>query len=295
MAAATIFFTAMFAVIAAVLELRNATFPLVAITGTLLSVGLIAFDAVRSMQRIRRTSGLRVPSFVTPALTSATAIGGASLVLIVMSILAREFDEIMSIGVSGSCGAIVAMIGLRLWLAPAQSTAGQIIRVAGTAAMIGLLTLFTILTFEVIDGGLEYGNTWTEGSYLILPGFALLIIASLSVVIFELRVFAARRRPDVQETWDALQPIETDCPACRHRFTGRHGTMRCPACRVAFVLRFDEERCVCNQLLYRMPGSTCPECGRPRQGLSEQAASVHEPVARTEVGERESNASKGEP
>lgn len=63
--------------------------------------------------------------------------------------------------------------------------------------------------------------------------------------------------------WRLQIPIT--CPRCglaQSLAAGGGETSRCERCRLRIAIEIDEPRCSCGYALYRLTGTTCPECGR---------------------------------
>jgi hypothetical protein len=70
---------------------------------------------------------------------------------------------------------------------------------------------------------------------------------------------------------DAIQKVETlprqsallgQCPSCGTQQSFAAGGARCIKCGLKVNIEFAEPRCECGYLLYNLPGTVCPECGR---------------------------------
>ncbi len=61
---------------------------------------------------------------------------------------------------------------------------------------------------------------------------------------------------------DAL--IDLFCPRCKTRQSLSAGDSACHSCGLRISIKIEEPRCSgCGYLLYKIPGNTCPDCGKP--------------------------------
>ena len=91
------------------------------------------------------------------------------------------------------------------------------------------------------------------------------VIGGVTTAMIEVCVMARGWKFRPQETWNTDALITLDCPCCGGSLESLPGPIRCTHCRAPFSVTFEEERCVCGQLLFRVPGTSCPECGVTRR------------------------------
>ena len=72
----------------------------------------------------------------------------------------------------------------------------------------------------------------------------------------------AKPRVPTSESIATRVALEFSCPRCRAEQQRPTGLVRCGECGFALLIEIQEPRCVCGYLLYKLRGTTCPECGR---------------------------------
>ncbi len=71
-----------------------------------------------------------------------------------------------------------------------------------------------------------------------------------------------RKRARAAETVPADAVVAHDCPGCGVARELPRGVHRCDRCGTRVRIVIEEPRCRCGYVLFRLPGTRCPECGR---------------------------------
>jgi hypothetical protein len=140
---------------------------------------------------------------------------------------------------------------------PTRSTSlfvGKIFTCLGVCgAAIGISALFWV---DLVSSSVLL-FIWYVPFLVILGLFSLLASA---VIIMFIR-HTNRKWEAARETISERASLSLECPKCGAAQNLRTGIASCFSCGAAMVIELEESRCECGYLLYKLQGSTCPECG----------------------------------
>jgi hypothetical protein len=91
------------------------------------------------------------------------------------------------------------------------------------------------------------------------------VVALAGTIAQPILVLLARRTAQSSDPrlGDRHLAVEVRCPRCGAMPAIEANTdALCPGCRLSIRVVVDEPRCACGFLLYRLEGSSCPECGK---------------------------------
>jgi hypothetical protein len=208
--------------------------------------------------------------------------------LILMTATPRQRDAIWWIAIS--CTIIATVMWTVMGLcdySPESDNGDQILGISLGFFYITAIYLGAVILMRSIPRGGRWMKLGRVALRITLTALAvvlmaLVIVAHVTVSFDHEQLFPAMAIPIVFMTllilWlpaaaslDALESVETvthqstllaNCPSCGKQQQFPQGGARCSGCGLLVKIEFEEPRCECGYLLYNLPGTICPECGR---------------------------------
>lgn len=159
-------------------------------------------------------------------------------------------------------GLLIVALALmqRLALVPLRPAA-FVGRVAQRAGLIGGAVLAGMLLVVLVFG--DPPRWLDEMLYVRFMGAVGVFAAGGTLASGVVRLIEGKPDNDESGVLGAGVPVRLGCPRCGSPVDARaNRETRCGACRLRVRVEVEEPRCQCGYLLYRLPGDTCPECGR---------------------------------
>jgi hypothetical protein len=172
-----------------------------------------------------------------------------------------DFDEekiIVAMGAGFTAAAMLCVQGGAFVCLRTKSMALFVLKLVVSGASIAAAG--TILTSKMSnDFGLWLNRTPMAESAI---GLAVAIGVVGTMLVPAAILMHNRRGARAKETLGQRITVRLSCPICRDEQRLGTGPVRCGSCGTLLNIELEEPRCECGYLLYRLPGTTCPECGR---------------------------------
>jgi len=232
------------------------------LSGFILAGGcLLVFVQAWVADRGRHRAWMRV-GMVAAAL--ATAAGIASLWL-ASTPLGRSAGEL-------ALRAGLASLALAVWtawggvLTFSRATGAAIAPVRwGTFALISAWGTIAVLACIDPDTAEQFVGLVVSPDWFARALGASAVVSLAGTIAQPILVLLARRAAQSSDPrlGDRHLAVEVRCPRCGAMPAIEANTdALCPGCRLSIRVVVDEPRCACGFLLYRLEGSSCPECGK---------------------------------
>lgn len=239
--------------------------------GFLLSVSVAGFILVIGQRIAAVTGRIGAARLVAGGGVGLVGLTGA---LAILARLADAYEMAALVAVLASAGSSI-WIGAAVWFLVGcrpESTPGirrfrQVVAGVLAASLLAgaVLGVLTTLVALAIDSA---------------PPLALMLVSSMTgtatfagligcaAVPLASRI-ARRGRHRAADSIDPNETLHLDCPECGKAFDAPRGESACPHCRSVVRVVIEEPRCTCGQVLFRLTGDECPECGEPVPGADQ--------------------------